>query len=196
MSEIKYILPTTEVVIIRPMKLNDVPLICAMHDRLSKESIYSRYFSVNKPSMTSLVEQAHLSSRRGASYVALLQNQPYEIIGVAYYICSSDDPGVAEPALLIEDRFQGNGLGWAMMERLISDAREQAICIFQSYVLMTNQRILRILEKSSLPLGRYYRDGLLEIRLNLCPSPFILNTESAELPAGYIEQAPMILVGA
>lgn len=196
MSEIKFSLPTTELVIIRPMKLNDIPLLCAMHDRLSKESIYSRYFSVNKPSMTSLVEQAHLSSCRGASYVAVLQNPPYEIIGVAYYICSSDDFGVAEPALLIEDRFQGNGLGWMMMEQLISTAREQAISVFQSYVLMTNQRILRILEKSGLPLGRHYRDGLFEIRLNLCAPPNILNKESAELPAGYIEQAPVILVGA
>ncbi len=196
MSEIKFLLPTTEVVIIRSMKLSDIPLIASMHDRISKESIYSRYFSVNKPSMSSVVEQAHLSSYKGASYVAVLQNPPCEIIGVAYYICSSDDPGVAEPALLIEDRFQGNGLGWAMMEQLISDAREQTISLFQSYVLMTNQRILRMLEKSGLPFERHYRDGLFEIRLSLCTSPNILNTESAELQAGYIQQPAVIMVGA
>ncbi len=194
MSEIKFSLPSTEIVIIHRMRLDDLPLIDAMHDRLSKESIYSRYFSVRKPSMTSLVEQAYLSSCKGASYVAVLQTSPHKIIGVAYYICLSDDHGVAEPALLIEDRYQGYGLGWAMMEQLLSSAREQEIRLFQCFVLMTNQRILRVLEKSGLPLESHYRDGLFEIRLNLCASRNVLNAEPVELPASPKELA--IPVGA
>ena len=163
MKDIQCILSTTQVVTIRPLRLEDVPAIDAMHDRLSKESMYSRYFTAQKPSLTSILEQAHLSSSRGAGFVAILQNQPQEIVGLAYYVCSQEDIRVAEPALLIEDRFQGQGLGKMMMDYLVCEAQAHAVGYFQSYVFPANQRVLRILEHSGLPMERHYRDGLLEV---------------------------------
>ena len=196
MSESRYSLPAAQSTAIRPLRLEDVPSIDAMHDRLSQESTYCRYFTPHKPSLASLLEQAHLSSSRGAGFVAVLQNRPQEIVGLAYYVCSPDDIRVAELALLIEDRFQGQGLGRAMMDHLVLEAQANAVDCFQGHVLPANQRVLRFLERSGLPMERHYRDGLFEVRLNLGSAHYIPNAAPRELSAIGGELDPAVLANA
>ena len=196
MFDIQYLLTTAQVVTIRPLRLEDVPSIDAMHDRLSKESLYYRYFAVNKPPLTSLQEQAHLSNSRGAAFVAVLQSPLQEIVGLAYYLFTDEDIRVAEPALLIEDRFQGQGLGQAMMDCLVSEAQTHAVSYFQMFVLPENRRVLRILDKSGLPMERHYRDGLFEVWLYLDSGQCIPNAAPRELSAIGNELEQAVVVGA
>lgn len=181
MSEIQYTLRDTETVTIRPLELDDVPLIDAMHDRISKDSLYCRYFTTYKPSLDVLFEQARLCSYRGAAFVAVLQNPLQEIVGLAYYICTSDGNHEAEPALLIEDCFQGQGLGWAMMDLLLKEAQANGVSCFRSFVIPGNQRIFRILEKSGLPMHRHYCDGIFEVKLDLLSDQSILKISQHEM---------------
>jgi GNAT superfamily N-acetyltransferase len=148
------------------MQLNDLAAIDAMHDRLSKQSLYERYFVSQKPSLGALREQLQLSQCKGAALAATLNSAPDEIIGMAYYLLTPDDVGVAEPAFLVEDRFQGQGLGSAMFDYLIQEALSQALRGFQLFVRPENQRMLRLLDQKTFPTERHYRDGMYEVRLN------------------------------
>ena len=159
----QYLPTNSQAVTIRTMQLEDISSINLMHDRLSKESLNYRYFTSYKPTLEAIREQAHLSKSRGTAFVAVSQGPAKEIVGLAYYIFTPDDVHVAEPAVLIEDRFQGQGLGRALMERLVGEAQDQGVTCFHLYVSPGNQRILQVLEQSGLPLERYYRDGILEI---------------------------------
>lgn len=183
MSNKQYSLRNTELVIIRPLEPEDIPSIDAMHDRLSKDSLYYRYFTAYKPSLSVLVEQTRLSRSRGVAFVAVLKNSPQEVVGLAYYVCSLDDVHIAEPALLIEDRYQGEGLGWAMLECLVCEAQTNGVTCFQSYVLPANLRVLRLLEKTGLPMQRHYCDGIVEVKLDLGYEPCISTLSLTDLSA-------------
>ena len=196
MSDIQLLLTTMQIVTIRPLRLGDVPSIDTMHDRVSKESLYSRYFTAHKPSLNSLFEQANLSSSKGSAFVAALQSPEQEIVGLAYYIFKPEDMCVAEPALLIEDRFQGQGLGKVMMECLMREAQAHLVSYFKIFVLPANQRVLRILEQSKLPMERHYRDGLFEVWQYLDNGNCIANSACKEISTIGGELDSAIPVGA
>lgn len=153
-------------VTIRPVQWNDLAAIDAMHDRLSRQSLYDRYFVSHKPSLDTLRGQMQLSRHRGVALVATLDSAPNEIIGMAYYLITPDDVSVAEPAFLVEDRFQGQGLGSALFNCLIREAMSQALRGFQIFILPENHRMFHLLNQKTFPTEQHYRDGMYEVRLN------------------------------
>jgi len=155
---------------IREARPDDIPAIDVMHDRLSRQSLYLRYFASSKPSLEGLQSQLLDPQGGRAAYVALLEGTPADVLGLAYYRQVPDEDGSAEPAVLVEDRFQGNGLGQALMEALIRQARCQAIRTFKAYVLPENQQVLRMFARQGLPVKRHYRDGLYELEMDLQPT--------------------------
>ncbi len=166
MSPIQFSLKDGRSVKIRPAQASDLPAIDAMHDRLSKQSLYYRYFSARKPSLAALRQQLELSQRGGAALVAVLESQPDEIIGMAYYLFSREAGCLAEPALLVEDRFQGQGLGRALFSRLIQAALAQALSGFQLFILPENRGMLQLLKRIGAQAEQRYRDGLFQVRLS------------------------------
>lgn len=166
MCPVRFLLKNGQSATIRPMQWNDLAAIYAMHDRLSRQSLYARYFVSYKPSLDTLRDQMQLSQRRGAALVATLDSAPNEIIGMAYYLLIPHDAGVAEPAFLVEDRFQSQGLGSALFNCLTSEALSQALCGFRLFILPENRRMLRLLDQKPFPTERHYNDGMYEVRLD------------------------------
>jgi GNAT superfamily N-acetyltransferase len=167
MYPIQFLLMDGQSVKVRPMQLGDLFAIDAMHDRLSKQSLYHRYFVAHKPSLDALHEQMQLSQYRGAALVAIPDSAPNEIIGMAYYLFTPNDVSVAEPALLVEDRFQGLGLGGALFKYLIREAFSQTLRGFQLFILPENHRMFRLLNQVTFHTERHYNDGMYEVCLML-----------------------------
>ena len=170
MSDFQKLIIQGRAVSIREAKPGDISAIDAMHDRLSRQSLYLRYFASRKPSLESLEDQLLDPQGGGAAYVAVLEGRWVEVLGLAYYRQVPGKAGSAEPAVLVEDRFQGYGLGQALMDVLIRQARCQVIRSFKAYVLPENQRVLHMFAKQGLPVKRRYRDGLYELEMNLQPT--------------------------
>jgi RimJ/RimL family protein N-acetyltransferase len=59
-----------------------------------------------------------------------------------------DEPGTVEIALVVEDAWQGRGLGRALLEALLDAARGRGIHRFTADVLVENERMLRLLRKT------------------------------------------------
>jgi len=166
MYPVRFLLVDGQSATIRTMQLNDLAAIDAMHDRLSRQSLYERYFVSYRPSLDALREQMQLSQHRGMALVATLDSAADEIIGMSYYLLIPDDVGVAEPAFLVEDRFQGQGLGSALFYYLTQEALSQALRGFRIFILPENRRMLRLLDQKTFPAERHYRDGMYEVRLD------------------------------
>jgi RimJ/RimL family protein N-acetyltransferase len=166
MYPIQFLLKDGQSVKIRPMQLDDLLAIDAMHDRLSKQSLYYRYFVARKPSLEVLREQVQLSQYKGAALVATLDSAPNRIIGMAYYLFTPKDDSVAEPALLIEDRFQGLGLGGALFKYLSREALSQALHAFQLFILPENRRALKLLNHVPFNAKQHFSNGVYEVRLS------------------------------
>ena len=71
----------------------------------------------------------------------------------------SDGAERAELALLVEDGYQGNGLGRLLLERLLREARRRRLRVLAGHVLYGNAPILRLLRSLGLPLDVGWHGG-------------------------------------
>ena len=141
---------------------------------LARQSFTTRYrrFLTDKRSFTDL-ELRYLTEVDGVHHLALvgvqLDERGCEQEGVcsARYVELHDEPGVAEPALVVADAFQGLGIGAMMFSRLVDCARARGIRRFHCELLGDNYKMLRILERVA-PVSERWREGsVLVVRFDL-----------------------------
>jgi RimJ/RimL family protein N-acetyltransferase len=133
------------VVTFRRMRSDDVEALRRLFYRLSPETVYLRFFQpIHEPSTTQLQHLADVDHERREAIVAVDGD---EIIGVARYDRLTDDPTSAEVAIVIEDAWQGRGLGLLLLRELTSVAVRHGVVAFTGSVLGENRRML-LLAKS------------------------------------------------
>ena len=89
-----------------------------------------------------------------------------EILGVGRLskIRGTDE---AEFALLISDRFQGQGLGTALLRRLIQVGRDEAIARIVGTILPENLGMRRVCEKLGFQLTHEVDDAVIRATITL-----------------------------
>jgi RimJ/RimL family protein N-acetyltransferase len=145
-------------VAIRPIRPDDLNRLRAAHDRLSPESRYSRFLAA-KPHL-SLADARYLVEVDGRDHFALVATSsadPEQILGVARFVRSREDPRVAEFAIVVGDAFQREGLASQLLERLADAALEQGIERFTATTLATNEAVHRLIRRLAgrLPIARH-----------------------------------------
>ena len=103
----------------------------------------------------------YFASTDGADHfglVALDPQDPNEIIAVVRY---ARKPGEerAEYAALVEDRWQGQGVGASLTHRLIEVARGNGVRFFYAFVKGENKRMLNVLRHLDLPEHERVENG-------------------------------------
>jgi RimJ/RimL family protein N-acetyltransferase len=139
---------------IRPIQPGDVDLIAEMHQRLSPESLYYRYLQPRIPSLGEIEQVCRLAPGSGAAFVATVQQPKESIISLAYYVreAQTAEP-TAEPGILVEDRFQGQGLGRRLWRQLHDHAWSNQIHQLRVFAAPGNLRLLRLLQGSGFGYG-------------------------------------------
>jgi len=115
-------------VLIRAIRPEDEPLIVELHQSLSDQTIRLRFHSmVRRLSRDSLIRLCHLDYDREMALVAIHHEEvrPH-IVGVSRYYLDPET-GVAEYAVVVSDAWQGRGLGWQLMKKLIDVARQGGV---------------------------------------------------------------------
>lgn len=158
-------------VLFRPARASDVPALLAMHARLSAQSLYSRYLGPYRPTARDLERLCRLSELEGAMYVAETTGPLAEVVGYACYVRDADQPQVAEPAVLVEDRYQRRGLGWALLRQISQHARQNGIAAFAALVHHDNAAMLGLIESSGFAYTLAPDQDAVEVRLHLETAP-------------------------
>lgn len=165
-------------VALRPVQPDDAPRLRALFHRLSPESIYLRFLEARKDlSQQQARAFATVDYQRSMAIVAAVPDadQEEKIIGVARYGEDLDDPSSgAETAVVVEDAYQGRGLGSLLLLRLVHYAREHGVKALRATVHQSNDQILRFVRRSGLPIQQTMKGGVWDITLSLT---------SGELPA-------------
>jgi GNAT superfamily N-acetyltransferase len=86
---------------------------------------------------------------------------------VARYATLDARPDEAEAAIVVEDAYQGRGLGTLLVERLLSYARMHGIRYFVAEINSENDRVLRFIRRSGLPAEKKLEAGVWLIRVRL-----------------------------
>lgn len=129
---------------LRPITPDDRERVREGLARISPESSYHRFFTPQfVPSDAHL---RYLTEVDGTRHVALglvdctLPDEPG--VGAARYVRLSDEPTVAEAALLVIDAYQGRGLGSILLAALSLHAAANGVERFRAYVLQDNTAFL------------------------------------------------------
>jgi acetyltransferase len=132
-------------VTVRAVRPEDEPLIVALHARHSPHTIRMRFFGMVKVlSGETLLRLCHLDYDRAMALAAeRREGGEVRLLGVARYHL---DPAAsaAEFALVVEDTYQGKGLGRHLLERLIAVARERGVKALVGLVLEENLPLLNL----------------------------------------------------
>jgi RimJ/RimL family protein N-acetyltransferase len=133
---------------LRPIRSDDAPRLVALHSRLSLQTIYQRFFSAMRRLPTDWARYlAEVDYRQRLALVLERAGQAdTELVGVGRYEPTSD-PDTAEVAFLVEDRWQGKGLGTALFTDLLRAAESRGIRRFRADVLADNVRMLDLIAR-------------------------------------------------
>jgi acetyltransferase len=156
---------------IRPIRPEDEPLVAEFHEPLSEHSVYMRYFrALNLDQRTQhdrLTRICFIDYDREMALVVTRANPETgqrEIIGVGR-LSRMNNPQDAEFALLVSDKFQGQGLGSVLLEKLLDYARDEGIRRVMAYMLPENRPMRKIATGLGFSFER--EDDLLKAEIEL-----------------------------
>jgi GNAT superfamily N-acetyltransferase len=124
-------------------------LVQGLH-RLSPASRVARFMSMKKRLTDS--ELAYLTEVDAVNHFAIGavvlhdDGTEGEGVGIGRFVRLAEALHTAEPAVVVVDAWQGQGLGRILLERLIRAARERGVSHFQAEFLAENQAIRNLLE--------------------------------------------------
>jgi RimJ/RimL family protein N-acetyltransferase len=181
-------------ILVRQISSDDKRLLADAFERLSPETRYRRFFSP----LTRLSEQdlRYLTEVDHHDHEALVALDPEngELVGVARYV-RSDDPGEAEVAVVVDDRWQRNGVASSLLERLVARAREEDIDHFLALVMRDNVEALELFRNLS-PDGSWTRpsaSGHVELVIDLPGPGFRLSeTRLGQVLRTVAREAPVV----
>ena len=152
---------------VRGIRAEDAPALQRLVARSSDRSVELRFFGPMKELSDEAARRfADVDEDKRFALVALDPDDEGEIVGVARYEREGGTDG-AEYAALVEDRFQGKGLGVELTRRLVLAARERGVRRLHALVMRDNVRMLRLLRSLGLPERRRWEDGLEHVEVDL-----------------------------
>jgi RimJ/RimL family protein N-acetyltransferase len=152
-------------VVLRPATAADAPLVAALHARCSPHTRALRSLST-RPALAAAVLQ-QLIGADGSTSVLAVTTDGGAAVGLANLVCTG--AGTADVALLVEDAWQGRGVGTALARNLVELARTKQLSEITAVSQVGNGALTRVLRRAGLrPRGRL-EGGALRVRAALHP---------------------------
>ena len=147
---------------IRAAGPEDYEPVRQLHEAMSPDNLYFRFFSASQASVEREAQRVCLDG--GPGLVALLGLLGDEVVGVASYELTAD-PAVAELALAVADSMHRHGIATLLLEHLVSLARARGVRALVADVLPGNYKVLRVLSDAGLAVRRTFADGVVELSM-------------------------------
>ncbi len=157
-------------VTIRPIQPSDADHLQDTFDHLSMDTIYLRFLSYKKELPDEEARYlATVDYNSRMAFVALCKKNGRDIvIGVARYaLLDIKHPKIAESAVVVQDEYQGRGLGKLLLKRLVLYARVKGIQHLRGNLQVGNNRMLDLVKNSNLPYKTRYVDGIWQVDIDL-----------------------------
>ena len=155
---------------IRPAGPDDFGAVKAMHEALSPDNTYLRFFNLSR--VAADTEARRICRDPSPDQVALLALSDGEVVGCASYATVGEPgpgrrSGVAEIAFAVADHMHHRGIATLLLEHLVSYASSHRITSFTAQTLSENQAMLNVFADAGLLMERHYEDGVFETTIPL-----------------------------
>jgi len=152
---------------IRPAGPGDYEAVKRLHEAMSPDNLYFRFFSASRVSAEREARRVCLEAVPGL--VALLGLLGDELVGVASYTVTGDG-AAAEIALAVADRMHRRGIATLLLEHLVSVARACGVRTFVGEVLPDNYPVLRVLSDTGLAVRHRHGSGVVDVSIPIPPN--------------------------
>ena len=153
---------------IRPAGPADFNAVKAMHEAMSPDNSYMRFFNFSR--LAPETEARRICREPRLGHLALLALAGGEVVGCASYDALDGPAGpgpVAEIAFAVADHMHHRGIATLLLEHLVSFARSHQITVFTAQTLAENTPMLKVFADAGLPVQRHYEDGVMELAIPL-----------------------------
>ena len=153
---------------LRPIRPADADAIVALHSRFSMRTRYLRYFSpyprIPERDLERFVNVDHRDRE------ALVVSSGGQLIAVGRYERLGPGADDAEVAFVVEDAYQGRGIGSVLLEHLAERARAAGIRRFVAEVLAENGSMLRVFADAGYRIHRELAEGVVHLTFPIDPT--------------------------
>ena len=156
---------------LRPIRPDDEDGMLALFYRFSPRTVYLRFHQVLKEMSREDVRRfCTVDYDSSFALVATVGSGGEEkIIAVGRY-AKFPKRNTAEVAFVVEDPYQGKGLGTHLLHQLALIASERGINVFEAEVLAQNQDMLRVLKDSGYHMVQELESGVCRAVLDIAPA--------------------------
>jgi acyl-CoA synthetase (NDP forming)/GNAT superfamily N-acetyltransferase len=166
---------------IRPAEPDDFGAVKAMHQAMSPDNAYLRFFNLSR--LAPEAEARRTCRDPGPDHGALLALSVGQVVGCASFYVTAErgEPEkeapekqdkrsgdrTAEIAFAVADHMHHRGIATLLLEHLVSFAASHQITTFTAQTLTENRAMLRAFADAGLPFHRIYADGMVEMTFPL-----------------------------
>ena len=140
---------------------------------LDAQSIYTRLFSHRKELTEGGLDRIMRVDPQSEVVIVTTTGSGADeaIIGAGRYVVTAEAPvRKAEIAFTVEEDYQGQGVAGHLFAALVEAARQRGVTVFEADVLAENPSMLRVFERTGLPLRKRSEGGVVHLELALAPS--------------------------
>jgi acetyl coenzyme A synthetase (ADP forming)-like protein len=153
---------------LRPIRTGDAAALLDFEERLPGDSPYFGFLGIDGPDVEAAARECRVDYRDRFTYVG---EGGGRLVAVGHYRRDSADPGRAEVTFAVDDRFQGQGIGTRLLERLAEIARERDITTFEARILGPNPRMLDVFRNCGFPMSYRVAGDRSWVVVELRPTP-------------------------
>ena len=135
---------TAEPLHIRQVRPADATALAAFFNRLSVDTIYYRYFTASRPSLEVARRIARADHRTQHALIAACADG--RVVGLIE--CYPSDNERAELGIVLDDAYQGHGLGSRLLRASIRHLRPAGVTELDGDILTANYRATRWIRKA------------------------------------------------
>ena len=154
---------------VRPILPADADSLQHMITRMSRQTVYHRFFQVKtklEPEELEAFTQLDYTDRM--AFVALRGD---EIVGVGRYWRDDQSPDMADVAFAVIDAEQGKGIATRLVRYLTAYADQKGISAFRASVLADNHVMIRVFRNAGYPMRREEGEGLYKVEFPTTEAP-------------------------
>jgi GNAT superfamily N-acetyltransferase len=128
----------------RPVRPDDASLFCRLWERLSPETVYRRFHAPLRRPPVGADRLVRVDHDLREALVAVVGG---DVVGVARYDRSQADRSTAEVAVVVEDAWQGVGVGRQLLEQLTGLAARRGVRTLTATVQQDNDRVIGLIQR-------------------------------------------------
>ncbi|MFH2218947.1 MAG: bifunctional acetate--CoA ligase family protein/GNAT family N-acetyltransferase [Pseudomonadota bacterium] len=153
---------------LRPIRPEDAPIFEELHNSLSSQSIYYRFFSsMRKLPRSMLARFTQIDYDREVAFVALSESDADEkMLGVARIILLPDKEQ-AEFSVVVGDRWHGMGIGAELLKCCLAGAKKLGVKRVWGLVLAENTQMLKLGRKLGFTVKRIPQESDYEMSMDM-----------------------------